>query len=374
MKILHIVDTFDTKFERDQVVIVKMCNNSGFDTSVLSSKLDSDGNFLSDQYLAEIDHALEPVKIIRPFSFKITLPGFHHMICFFPSAVLLKKFDVVHVYTVGSFSSILAFFCSFLKRNKIVLRVEMSDRLFNRITKNWLIRLLCIQIINRADLIYTFTRHEQESIRRLGFMDKTIKIIPPGIDFDKFSIVTHFTYPIIIGYFGRFDPLKGPHHLIDPLNRLSSEFPDIKIKFAGPFTNQEYGEKIIQDLKKLKKFEYCGIVKNSSDFYKEINILLFPVSSSWVETGAIVVLEAMAAGKVVIAYNNAPVNEYIEDRISGFLVKNEEEIYQNCRQLIQHPEILSVISDNAKMRARNYNISEMFKKINQLYKNCVDND
>ena len=74
MKVLHLVDTFEAKYERDQIQMVRMCLKKGFDTTVISSTFDSDGNLKTRAYFREWDETLKPATIIRPPSFKLKLP------------------------------------------------------------------------------------------------------------------------------------------------------------------------------------------------------------------------------------------------------------------------------------------------------------
>jgi glycosyltransferase involved in cell wall biosynthesis len=51
--------------------------------------------------------------------------------------------------------------------------------------------------------------------------------------------------------------------------------------------------------------------------------LLFPIA--WREPFGLVMIEAMACGTPVIAYNNGSVPEVLEDGVTGFIVDNEQQ-------------------------------------------------
>lgn len=171
---------------------------------------------------------------------------------------------------------------------------------------------------------------------------------------------------ITIGYMGRFTHQKGVHRIIDIVVRLLNDHNDVKVVFAGQY-NIEYAN-IIKELKKHDGFKYLGFLPSSIDFYSHVDIVLVP---SLYESGSIVVLESMAAGKAVIASNINPHTEYIEHGVTGFLAKTDEDFYKYCVELINNRELIHKIGRNANIRAKEYDWENIFTKVEEMYGSLV---
>lgn len=171
---------------------------------------------------------------------------------------------------------------------------------------------------------------------------------------------------VTIGYIGRFTHQKGIHRIIDIVIRLMNDYKDVKIAFVGQ-PSIEY-ENIINELEKHTGFKYLGFLPSSIDFYSQVDIVLVP--SLW-ESGSIVVLEAMAAGKVVIASNINPHTEYIEHGKTGFLANVDEDFYKYCIELIHNKELIQTIGRNANTKAKEYDWINVFSKTEEMYKSIL---
>ena len=70
-------------------------------------------------------------------------------------------------------------------------------------------------------------------------------------------------------------------------------------------------------------FEYVGEINDSEkpDFLSGALALLVPID--WPEPFGLVMIEAMACGTPVIAYNRGSVPEIVENGLTGFVVENE---------------------------------------------------
>jgi glycosyltransferase involved in cell wall biosynthesis len=85
-------------------------------------------------------------------------------------------------------------------------------------------------------------------------------------------------------------------------------------------------------------------------YYNAVDVLVHP---SFVEAFGLVFIEAMARGKPVLAFDIPPMNEIIDKRISGLLIKPAAE------SLI---EALRIVADNTKaLRAMGLKGRKMLK-------------
>jgi glycosyltransferase involved in cell wall biosynthesis len=120
---------------------------------------------------------------------------------------------------------------------------------------------------------------------------------------------------------GRIAPEKGVDRAINIATRCG-----IPLKIAAKVdrADQDYYEQLISPLISGNPLvEYIGEISDveKSDFLSGAMGLLVPID--WPEPFGLVMIEAMACGTPVIAYNRGSVAEIVEDGVTGFVVEDE---------------------------------------------------
>ena len=97
-----------------------------------------------------------------------------------------------------------------------------------------------------------------------------------------------------------------------------------------------YFDTVIKPLLDDPLIDFIGEIgdERKSDFLGNAVALLFPIN--WPEPFGLVMIEAMACGTPVIAYNHGSVPEVIDDGVTGFIVEDEMGAVAATRRL---PEI-----------------------------------
>jgi glycosyltransferase involved in cell wall biosynthesis len=129
--------------------------------------------------------------------------------------------------------------------------------------------------------------------------------------------------PVAPGYLavlGRIAPEKGVDRAIKIAVRCG-----IPLKIAAKIDrdDQDYFDEIIRPMMDHPLVDYIGEIgdREKSDFLSGAFGLLLPID--WPEPFGLVMIEAMACGTPVIAYNHGSVAEIIEDGRTGFIVEDE---------------------------------------------------
>src|ERR1700741_5123822 len=120
---------------------------------------------------------------------------------------------------------------------------------------------------------------------------------------------------------GRIAPEKGVDRAIKIAMRC-----DIRLKIAAKVdrADQEYYEELIRPLIESNPLvDYVGEIGDheKSDFLSGALGLLVPID--WPEPFGLVMIEAMACGTPVIAFNRGSVAEIVEDGLTGFIVEDD---------------------------------------------------
>src|SRR5579862_5023681 len=126
--------------------------------------------------------------------------------------------------------------------------------------------------------------------------------------------------PAYLAVLGRIAPEKGVDRAIRIAVRCG-----IPLKIAAKVdrADQEYYDEVIRPMMDHSLVEYIGEISDheKSDFLSGALGLLVPID--WPEPFGLVMIEAMACGTPVIAYNRGSVPEIVDQGLTGFVVEDE---------------------------------------------------
>jgi glycosyltransferase involved in cell wall biosynthesis len=129
--------------------------------------------------------------------------------------------------------------------------------------------------------------------------------------------------PEYLAVLGRIAPEKG----VDRAIRIASRCGiPLKIAAKVDLSDQDYYDEVIRPMIADNPLvEYIGEIgdREKPDFLSGAMALLVPID--WPEPFGLVMIEAMACGTPVIAYNRGSVAEIVEDGLTGFVVENEND-------------------------------------------------
>jgi glycosyltransferase involved in cell wall biosynthesis len=120
-----------------------------------------------------------------------------------------------------------------------------------------------------------------------------------------------------LAFLGRVSPEKGLDQAI-----LIAKRAEMKLKIAAKVdkVDEEYFKSVIRPLLNDPDIEFIGEIGHGqkSTFLGNAAALLFPID--WPEPFGLVMIEALACGTPVIAYNRGSVPEIVDHGITGFIV------------------------------------------------------
>jgi glycosyltransferase involved in cell wall biosynthesis len=145
--------------------------------------------------------------------------------------------------------------------------------------------------------------------------------IPHGLPTHQFVFRAR-PQPGYLAFLGRISPEKRPDVAISIARRAG-----IPLKIAAKVdrVDREYFETRIAPLLDHPLIDYIGEIREDqkSEFLGNARALLFPID--WPEPFGLVMIEAMACGTPVIAWDRGSVPEVIDHGVTGYIVDSEEE-------------------------------------------------
>jgi glycosyltransferase involved in cell wall biosynthesis len=125
--------------------------------------------------------------------------------------------------------------------------------------------------------------------------------------------------PSYFAFLGRIAPEKG----VDRAIRIA-EHCGMRLKIAAKVdkVDQDYFNEQIKPMLNSPNIEFIGEIgeREKSEFLSGAAVLLVPID--WPEPFGLVMIEAMACGTPVIAFNRGSAPEIVEDGLTGFVVED----------------------------------------------------
>lgn len=179
---------------------------------------------------------------------------------------------------------------------------------------------------------------------------------------------------IVVGGMGRLaaGEVKGFDLLLVAAYALRQEFPDVHVLIAGDGPRRPFLEDIARRLKIRDHVHFMG---TAEDVRLPLAVMdLFIFSSRWPEAFGLTVVEAMAAGKAVVAANSGAVPEIIRHQVDGWLVKPSDPgaLAEGIARLLRDEELRRRMRKEARRRVHDlFTVERMTAGIEAVYREVI---
>jgi glycosyltransferase involved in cell wall biosynthesis len=226
-------------------------------------------------------------------------------------------------------------------------------------------RRLIVSLANRAQAVVANSLATAEAYRRNGGKNHLVRVIPNGFEISRFQSGSGspLTEPLhnvfagespVVGLFGRITRWKGQHLLIQALGEL----PGVHGVIVGEALFTDEDRKYCHELRVLAAELGVADRIHFAGFRADILSLLLGVDlvvhcSTSPEPFGRVIVEAMLAGRPVIAAKAGGAMEILKDNETGLLVepRNAHLLAKAIRRLLENRELATTMSRAAKRDA-----------------------
>lgn len=235
-----------------------------------------------------------------------------------------------------------------------------------------------------ADKVVVLSEWTRKRALELGYSN--VVKINPGIDLDKFSkeripLVKERSNlkknDFVILFPNEYDIKRGTRTFLNIFKRLTSEFPEVKIVFAGRIRHNEdikekkFLMKTVNDLHLdekvifLERIDYMPELINSSD------IVISPVMSTSLKMEIpMVLLESLALEKPIIISDIPPLNEIFPKSEAGIKIRpgDSEALLKGIIKLIKDRNLKNKMGKKGRILVeKRYNIKSIAKEYKKIY-------
>ena len=241
-----------------------------------------------------------------------------------------------------------------------------------------------------ADKIICWTKSYADASDVLRHFIGKVEVIPPAIDIDLFNprvdgsrIRRQFGVgendPLLL-FVGRIVRFKGIKYLISAFLNVLKKLPTAKLIIIGDGALRSILQCRCQQLN-LQNIIFTGFIPHNSlpQYYAACDMLILP-SIRWqtnysTESFGLVLLEAMATGKPVIASKIPGVNSVFLDGEHGLYIKqgSVKQLSEAILNLIENEKLRESLGKQARRYVEeNYSWSKVCSKIMDIYKEVCE--
>jgi glycosyltransferase involved in cell wall biosynthesis len=233
-------------------------------------------------------------------------------------------------------------------------------------------------VLKRFDSVCAVSPPIAEKLLSLGLRRERVSVIPNGIDVHAFVAnaragreADHAGPKQVIGIVARLDLQKGFEYLLRAVATLRSSFAGLRLMIVGEGPDRTAIEQMVRRHNLGDVVIMAGQQTDMRAVYAEIDIFVLP---SLNEGLPMTLLEAMAAGKPIVATRVGAIGTVITDQETGLLIAPADEagLTDALRRLLTDAELRLRLGRNAREHVQqNFTAAAMVQKYRAVYEEVL---
>jgi len=216
----------------------------------------------------------------------------------------------------------------------------------------------------------------------LGFVSNhfpgNYRVIPNGIEFERFSkparpLREFQDGKLNILFVGRLEKRKGLKYLLGAYAKLKWNHPNTRLIVVGPGNPEPEAYRFIAE-RNIEDVVFVGSVsyEDLPRYYQIADIFCSPATGK--ESFGIVLLEAMAAGKPIVASSIEGYSSVMSHGQQGLLVppKDEEALEESLETLLENSDLREEMGNRGSQEALKYDWERVTAQIIEYYTFLLD--
>jgi len=276
-----------------------------------------------------------------------------------------EQYDIAHLHTKRA--HVLSIW---LPRSERHPRRVVTRRMDYAEPKSWYTRYL----YNRqADGVVAISRAIRDGLVRAGVEPGKIRLIHSGIDpagYDRPRVGTG--EKVVVGSLARLEERKGHRFLLEAAASLKARGLKLRYRIAGDGPFRRRLEELAARLGLGDDVSFLGFVSDIPEFLATIDLF---VMASLSEGLGVAALEAMAAGKPVIATRAGGLPESVLDGVTGILVPPQDAgaLTEAIGRLARAPELALGMGRRGRERVmEHFTMTQMARQNEAFYYDLLD--
>lgn len=286
-----------------------------------------------------------------------------------------RRIDLICCY-LSPTVSLPAFLCAMLTRIRKVVMVHGIMPAHHLALVGGKIKASIIQLAIRIilrlhwDKIIAVSKYTKDLVVEFGANENNVVVIPNGVDVERFKPLSsplRQNQEIVLGFFGKLVREKGVIHLIFAVKELVKKIPNLKLIIAGDGPELSNCRRLCEKYRITDKVEFIGIIdrKLMPHIINSSDIVVLP---SFTENMPLIMLEAIACGKVFIGTRVGAVPTIISNYLNGIIVEpgNINELINSIFAVSINKALRDYIGKNAREQAKEYSWDTIILRLRNI--------
>ncbi|MFQ5456615.1 MAG: glycosyltransferase [Nitrospirota bacterium] len=295
--------------------------------------------------------------------------------------IFKNKYRIIHTH--GFRPDLYGTVSALISRTPIIISSKHNDEdYFNNMVLAFLHRL----VSRFQDRIICISEHVKKFTIQVGVNNHhKVKRIYYGLDWERFDRIKNFRYvrdefgikdnDFFIGSVARISPQKGLSFLIKAMRKVIDIRKDVKLVVVGQPRQFVKGDWILKDdllqmVEELYLKNHIFFAGSRNDIQEVmLSLDLFVLPSLW-EGFGLVLLEAMATQKPIVASRVSTIPEIVSDGVTGLLIPpaNVEELTGAILRLAENREMACRMGKAGRKRLEDhFGLKRMVKQTETIY-------
>lgn len=285
--------------------------------------------------------------------------------------LLRENFDILHIHE--PFGSLITL-SALIESNTI--NVGTFHAYHTKPRAYWLGKPILKKLLPKLHGKIAVSKPAEEFVSRHLAAD--YQIIPNGVDIERFNpegpVAEKFADgKLNILFVGRLEKRKGLDNLLDAYGKIKRRFPEIRLIVVGPGTRlRPKYEKMVRE-EGLTDVVFVGFVSSTElpKYYRTAHLFCSPATGG--ESFGIILLEAMASGKPVVASDIEGYANVISHQVDGLLVppNNREALAEALLSLLTDESLRHKMGVKGRIKAEQYSWKNIALKVMDCYTNLL---
>jgi glycosyltransferase involved in cell wall biosynthesis len=304
---------------------------------------------------------------------------------------LKEEYDIVHAHSYRNCLADAGFIAAKFANKPFILQTHGSLLGYKYMLNmgNWkLYKLYDLftfkSMVRSADAVITSTEQEFTEALEFGIDRSKLRIIPVGIEAEKYVPVKKRSNALRILFVGRIGASRNIEQILYAFKEIARKYKDVELYIVGGEAGRSFAEKkgylpelkaISRKLKIYKKVVFTGYLSGDDliNAYTSSDIFVY---TSLYENFGQTILEAAAAGLPVIATPVGVANDIVINDKTGYLVNfgDVKGLISGLHKLIKNePKRKRMGSNMRAIIERNYRWDKIINLYVTLYKDVLGN-
>jgi glycosyltransferase involved in cell wall biosynthesis len=234
------------------------------------------------------------------------------------------------------------------------------------------------------DMVAPLSDELRNDLKRMKVPPHRTRLIRNAVDLKEIDIIlqrmrvgvnvsgTGRSRPLTVGFIGQMIPRKGIPDLLEVFDRLHAGDSAVRLRIVGEGWQRRALEKRAAQLSAGRAVEFLGFRSDRLELLAGFDVF---VMTSGLEGIPRCLMEAMAMGVPIVAYDIPGIDELIEHRRTGLLASygNKEELLARCREILDDPELASGLARAARNRVEtHFSAGRMAREYENAYRELLD--